>query len=219
MNPGFANLLGIVAGNVCDRIDSITITESVDSTGYDSPETELPVGFARPIDDPHLPEMTAAGTAVFGDAVHLVADALGITLDDVRCVAEYAQTTADLDLGSWSIPAGCVAGVAVSWQGIVGGRVVVALNARWRKGATLEPDWQIEHGYIVDIQGQPCVRTKLEVFPPADFRAKTFGDYMVLGMIMTAMPAVNAIPHVCRAAPGIVTYLDLPLVTPSGWVR
>jgi hypothetical protein len=37
-------------------------------------------------------------------------------------------------------------------------------------------------------------------------------------MIMTALPAVNAIPQVCRAAPGIVTYLDVPLVAPRGWV-
>jgi len=219
MNPGMANLLGLVSANVCDRIDSITITESVDSTGYDSPETELPVGFARPIDDPGLPAMTAAGTAVFGDAVRLVADALGLALDAVRCEAEYAQTTEDLDLGSWEIPAGCVAGVAVSWQGIRDGRAVVKLDARWRKGRHLEPDWQVEHGYLVDIQGQPCVRTKLEVYPAADFVASSFKDYMVLGMIMTSLPAVNAIPLVCAARPGIVTYLDIPLVAPKGWVR
>ena len=68
------------------------------------------------------------------------------------------------------------------------------------------------------MQGLPCVRTKLEVSPPKDFVAKSFVDYMVLGMIMTALPAVNAIPAVCRAQPGIVTYLDLPLTAPSGWV-
>jgi hypothetical protein len=218
MNPGMANLLGIVSAGICDRVDSITITESVDSTGYDSPETELLVGFARPIDDPALPAMTEAGTLVFGDAVRLIADALGIELDSVRCEAEYAQTTEDLDLGSWRIAAGCVAGVAVSWQGMYDGRTVVALNARWRKGRHLDPDWQVEHGYIVDIQGQPCVRTKLEIYPAADFPAKSFSDYMVLGMIMTAMPAINAIPQVCRARPGIVTYLDLPLIAPRGWV-
>jgi hypothetical protein len=218
MNPGLANLLGIVSASVCDRIDSIPVTESVDSTGYDSPDTELPVGFARPVDDPQLPAMTAAGTAVFEDAVRLMADALGIELDTVRCDAEYAQTTEDLDLGSWSIAAGCVAGVAVSWQGIRDGQVVIALNARWRKGNHLEPDWKIEHGYIIDIQGQPCVRTKLEVYPAADFHATSFSDYMVLGMIMTALPVVNAIPHVCAAPPGIVTYLDVPLVAPRGWV-
>ena len=41
---------------------------------------------------------------------------------------------------------------------------------------------------------------------------------MVLGMIMTAMPAVNAIPGVVAAPPGIVTYTDLPLTLPRGWV-
>jgi hypothetical protein len=218
MNPGLANLLGIVSASVCDRVDSITILESVDSTGYDSPETELPIGFARPIDDPDLAAMTEAGTAVFGDAVRLVADALGLELDDVVCESEYARTTEDLDLGSWQIGAGRVAGIAVSWQGIHNDRVVVALNARWRKGAHLDPDWKVEHGYIVDIQGRPCVRTKLEVYPAADFKATSFKDFMVLGMIMTALPAINAIPNVCRAEPGIVTYLDVPLVAPKGWV-
>ncbi len=102
MNPGFANLLGIVSAGICDRIDSVSVLESVDSTGYDSPETEIPVGFGRPIDDPALPAMCEAGTAVFGDAVRFMADALGVQLDDVRCESSFAQTTEDLDLGSWS---------------------------------------------------------------------------------------------------------------------
>jgi 2,4-diaminopentanoate dehydrogenase len=55
--------------------------------------------------------MIAHGTAVFAEAVRMVGDALGIKLDEVRCDAEYAQTTEDVDLGSWTIPAGCVAGV------------------------------------------------------------------------------------------------------------
>jgi hypothetical protein len=58
------------------------------------------------------------------------------------------------------------------------------------------------------------VRTKLEVFPPRGFQAKTFEDFMVLGMIMTAMPVIDAIPRVCAAPPGIVTYTDVPLPLP-----
>jgi len=219
MNPGFANLLGLVSAGLCDRVDSITVLESVDSTGYDSADTERSVGYGRALDDPDLPALTRAGTAVFGDAVHLMADALGVVLDEVRCDAEYARTTEDLDLGSWSIPAGRVAGVSASWKGIRAGETVIDLRVRWRKGRHLEPDWAIEHGYVVEVEGRPRVRTKLEVFPPADFVASSFADYMVLGMIMTAMPAVNAIPQVCAAAPGIVTYLDLPLIRPSGRVR
>ncbi|WP_273734014.1 dihydrodipicolinate reductase [Mycolicibacterium septicum] len=219
MNPGFANLLGIVATGICERVDKVTVVESVDSTGYDSPETEIPVGFGRPIDAPELPAMARTGTGVFEDAVHLTADALGIELDDVRCEAEFAQTTEDLDLGSWHIAAGCVAGIAVSWQGIVDDQVVVDLRVRWRKGQTLNPDWTIEHGYIVDVVGMPNAHLKYEIWPPADFKAQTMSDFMALGMAATAMPAVQVIPAVCAAVPGIVTYNDIPLTAARGFTR
>lgn len=218
INPGFAELLSIVTASMCDRVDKITITESADTTLYDSPATEMPAGFARPIDDPDLPAMTARGTAVFGEAVAMVADALGVELDDISCEAEYAQTTEDLDLGSWTIPAGHVAGLAATWHGRRDGRSIVELRVRWKKGQTLEPDWQIEDGYVIQVDGRPTVRTKLEFLPPPDFEATTFADFMVLGMIMTAMPAINAIPRVVAAPPGIVTYTDLPLPLPRGLV-
>ena len=135
----------------------------------------------------------------------------------MRCETEYAQTTADLDLGSWTIPAGCVAGVAASWKGLVGDKVVVDLNVRWRKGQTLDPDWKIEQGgWVIQVEGRPSVTLNVGFLPPPDFEAETIADFMVLGHIMTAMPAINAIPAVVAAAPGIVTYLDLPLTLPRG---
>jgi hypothetical protein len=177
------------------------------------------VGFGKPIDHPDLQAMTAHGTAVFAEAVRLVADALGVELDDVRCQAEYAQTTADLDLGSWTIAAGCVAGVAASWQGYVGDKVIVDLNFRWRKGQTLEPDWQIDQdGWVIRIDGRPTVTAQVGFLPPPYFEAETLEEFMVLGHIMTAMPALSAIPAVVAAAPGIVTYTDLPLILPGGVV-
>jgi 2,4-diaminopentanoate dehydrogenase len=218
MNPGFANLLGVVATGICDEVTKVSVLESVDSTGYDSPETEIPVGFGRPINDPALPAMARAGTSVFEDAVRLTAHALRVELDEVRCESEFAQTTSDLELGSWKIDAGCVAGIAASWQGIVGNHTVIDLRVRWRKGETLEPDWQVEHGYIVDVVGQPSAHMKYEIWPSPDFKGETLADFMVLGMIATAMPAVHAIPAVCAARPGIVTYLDIPLVAASGCV-
>jgi hypothetical protein len=219
VNPGFAELLAIVTAGICDRVDKITVQESADSTLYDSPATEIPAGFGRPIGDPGLPAMTAHGTAVFAEAVAMVADALGVELDEITCEAEYAQTTEDLDLGSWTIKAGCVAGLAASWQGRIGGRTIVELRVRWKKGQTLEPDWPIEDGWVITVDGRPTVTTKVGFLPPPDFEATTFADFMVLGMIMTAMPAINAIPRVVAAPPGIVTYPDLPLVLPRGLVR
>jgi hypothetical protein len=219
ISPGFAELLAIVSATICDRVDKITVNEAADTTFYDSPATELPVGFAKPIDHPELQAMTAQGTAVFGEAVRLVADALGVELDDVSCEAEYAQTTADLDLGSWTIPAGCVAGVAASWKGSVGDKVVVELNVRWRKGQTLEPDWKIaQDGWVIQIDGRPTVTLNVGFLPPPDFEAETIGEFMVLGHIMTAMPPINAIPAVVAAGAGIATYVDLPLILPRGSV-
>lgn len=219
VSPGFAELLAIVSAMVCNRVDKVTVNEAADTTFYDSPDTEKPVGFGQPIDHPELEQMAAKGTAIFSEAVRLVADALGVELDEVRCVAEFAQTTADLDLGSWTIAAGCVAGVYISWQGIVGGKTLIDLNVRWRKGQTLEPDWKIDQdGWVIQIDGQPMVTTKVGFLPPPYFQAETIADFMDIGHIMTAMPPVNAIPAVVAAAPGIVTYADLPLTLPRGVV-
>src|SRR3954452_18217896 len=161
ISPGWVEQVGIVSASICDRIDKVTINEASDTTLYDSPATELPCGFGRPIDDPELPGMAAAGTAVFGEAVALVADALGIELDDIVCEPQYAKTTEDVVMDSWTIAAGCVAGVAASWQGRVGDRTVVELNVRWKKGQTLDRDWPIEEGHVIRVDGLPSVRVKV----------------------------------------------------------
>jgi hypothetical protein len=216
VSPGFVDMLGIVMAGISDRVDKVTVSEAAHTMGYDSPETERPAGFGRPIDDPDLQKMTAEGTAVFREAVEMMADALGIELDDVVCEAEYAAALEDLDLGTWHIAKGCVAGIAASWQGRVGGRTLVELNVRWKKAAILEPDWKIEDGWVVEVAGRPTVRTTVQFLPPPDFQAKSLADFMVLGHIMTAMPAVNAIPAVVAAPPGIVTYTDISLPLPRG---
>lgn len=219
ISPGYVNMLAVVAASICDRVDKVTINEAADTTFYDSPETEKPVGFGRPIDDPELPAMTARGTGVFGEAVRMMGDALGLEFDEVRCDAEYAHTTEDLDLGSWTIPAGGVAGVYASWKGILAGKTVVEINVRWRKGQTLEPDWKIDQdGWVLEVSGRPTVKNVISFAPPPDFEATTLEEFMVLGHIMTAMPVVNAIPAVVAAQPGIVTYTDLPMPMPRGLV-
>src|SRR5215468_5278473 len=212
MWPSIDELVRILAAGV-------NVSEAFHTAGYNSPDTEKPAGFGRPIDDPNLQKMTAEGTAVFGEAVAMVADALGVDLDDIVCEAEHAKTTTDLDLGSWQIAAGCVAGVAASWQGRVGDRTVIELNVRWKKAPTLEPDWTIEDGHVIEVQGRPTVRATMQFLPPPDFEAKSLADFMVLGHIMTAMPAINAIPAVVAAPPGIVSYADLRLPLPRGLVR
>jgi 2,4-diaminopentanoate dehydrogenase len=221
VSPGFAELLAIVAANSCARVDKVIVTEASDTTFYDSPDTEIPCGFGMPIDDPNLQPMMSKGTAIFAEAVRLVADALGVDLDEIVCEAEYAQTTEDVVMESWTIKAGCVAGVFASWQGRVRGKTVVDINVRWRKGQTLDPDWKVEGDpWTITIEGLPTVTMKVGFLPPQDFmeKATSMADFMRLGEIMTAVPPIHAIPAVVAAAPGIATYNDLPLTTAKGVV-
>jgi 2,4-diaminopentanoate dehydrogenase len=219
VSPGFAQVVALAVAGICSRIDKVVVAEQADTTFYDSPDTERPVGFGQPIDAPGLQAMAREGTAVFGEAVAMVGDALGVELDEIACEAEFAATTADVEMASWTIPAGCVAGVSAVWQGRVGDRTVVEISVRWKKGSTLEPDWVIEKdGWHIEVQGLPTVTTSLDFLPPPDFEAETIEDFMVIGHIITAVPALNAVPAVVAAAPGIVSYPDLGLPMPRGWV-
>ena len=99
-------------------------------------------------------------------------------------------------------PAGCVAGVFASWQGLVGGKTVVDLNVRWRKGQTLDPDWKLD-----GTAGRSPSRTadgqhagRLPAAADMIENRKTIEDFFVLGHIMTAMPPIHAIPAVVAAA-------------------
>jgi hypothetical protein len=195
----------------------VSVTESADTTIYNSPPTEIPMGFGQPIDNPDLPAFIETGTRLYRDAVILMADALGAELDDIRCEADVAQTTEDLHLpGDWTIRKGCVAGIDVRWKGYVSGRDVIEIRSRWRKGQSLEPDWQLDRmGYTVEVQGRPTVRSTLDFLPP-DFPAEQLSDFLLLGLIISAMPAINAIPAVVAAPPGIVTYAELAPILPRG---
>ena len=215
-------MLAIVAATACDRVDKITIAESADTTLYDSPDTERPAGFGKAIDDPELPPMAQNGTALFAEAVRLVADALGVELDEIKCVPEYAQTTEDLVMASWTIPAGHVAGVSASWQGIVDGRTVDRhQRTGGRRARRSIPTGKLDaDGWKITIEGRPTVNMQVGFLPPQDMieNAKTIEDFFVLGHIMTAMPPIHAIPAVVAAAPGIATYNDLPLPQARGVV-
>ena len=217
LNPGFIQLFAIISAGLSDRIDRVYIEESFDTTIYNSPETEKIMGFGYPIDYPGLLSVTAEGSGIFREAVMLVADALGVELDDIRCEAEYAQATEDVNLpGDWVIAKGCVAGIDVRWKGYVGDRDVVEIRAVWIKGQALDPVWEMGFGYQITVEGLPTIKTTLAFEPPPDFVAETIEEYILLGLTITAVPAITAIPAVIAAPPGIATYNDLPLLLPRG---
>jgi hypothetical protein len=209
INPGLANVLGLVSTAVCRRVDRVSVLESVDATAYASAQTWLDIGFASPPDSPGLYEKARKRMLVFLDSVEMMAAALEVALDEVRFDVEFGTATKDLDLDYMKIAKGTICGLKGVWSGIVNGRAVIELGLCWRLGDAMEPNWPTEEGYVIEVDGVPSVRARYAIQYPANLT--DFG-------IATANPAVNAIRAVVAARPGLVTADQLPLVMASGFV-
>jgi len=60
----------------------------------------------------------------------------------------------------------------------------------------------------MEVRGNPDIRVSIK-----GFQSDIGGEGPEYGIVGTAAHCVNSIPAVCAAEPGIVTYLDLPLIS------
>ena len=87
------------------------------------------------------------------------------------------------------------------------------LNSRFVTSSELDRDWTVEHGYLIEVAGDPNILIKVDIRPDLeDLAALTVEEMHGIGMRISALPAVNAIPAVCKAPPGLLTYADLPTI-------
>jgi 2,4-diaminopentanoate dehydrogenase len=106
-----------------------------------------------------------------------------------------------------------VAAQRFQWEALVDGEPVVTAAVNWLMGEEhLDPAWGFGPGgerFEVEITGDPNCLTTFKKLHPETVEA---GLVRNPGIVATAMHCVNAVPYVCRAEPGLLTYLDLPLV-------
>jgi 4-hydroxy-tetrahydrodipicolinate reductase len=209
-HPGFTNLMSIVGTQMCETVERITVTESVDCSTYASGPTMSAMGFGKPLDTPGLQDGVRRESEVFAEAAAMTADALGVQLERLTFTADFTAATGDSDLGFMTIPRDTVAAVQGYHRGWVGNRNIVSVGFQWTMGSHVDPPFTLAHGHVIKIDGRPSANIRIRVLPPADWDEP---GYMGAGMIYTAMPAVNAVPAVVAAPPGIVTFKDLPLIT------
>jgi hypothetical protein len=151
----------------------------------------------------------------FLQSIDMVADALGVSLDrEKRSTHEMAVATASIDSPIGPIAPGLVAAQRFTWQGLVAGEPVVTARVNWLMGEeNLDPAWSFgEQGerFEVELTGDPPLKVTFHGLHPESIEA---GLERNPGIVATANHCVSAIPAVCRAEPGIRTYLDLPLIT------
>lgn len=159
------------------------------------------MGFGKP--EGHVPVRIASGKVNhdWETVVRYLADVLGIALDGVELDWETLLAPEDLPTLLGVIPAGTIC--AHRWQlaGVVGGRPVVAVQYFATVTSTPWPDrWPASPwpggGMVFRVEGEPSMNLALQL-ESAPGRVNP-------GVSATAMAAVNAIPAVVAAAPGVI---------------
>ena len=121
---------------------------------------------------------------------------------------EVAVAAHTVDIAAGTIPAGTVAAQRMTVAGIRDGRPLLTFRANWYCTTELDAAWDLRAtGWRVVVEGDTPLDIDMPFPVPLDRMAETTPGY-------TAHRAVNAVPVVCDAAPGIRTTVDLPQIIP-----
>ena len=218
IDPGFANdVLPLSMTSLSQRIDEVRCLEIADYSTYYQPVVMSQIfGFGQPMESTPLLWMPGILSMGWGSVVRQIAAGLGITLDE-PLVERVERVAADRDYSTVSveIPEGSMAAVHFEVVGQVDGVDRVVLEHYTRTDPAQCPEWPTpadgDGCYRIVIAGEPAMTVEFT-------HHGEHGDHNVSGMIVTAMRLVNSVPAVAEAKPGLVTALDLPLVTGRGLV-
>ena len=230
IDSGFANdVLPLVLSGVSRVIDSVRVTEMFNYATYpDKAAVYEILGFGKP------PEFTpfAATPGVFtfgwGPVLHQLAAGLGVKVDHIEEDNERVAATEPFDTPTGHIAAGTIGAMRSTLTGYVGDKPTFVVDHVTRMRDDLAPDWPQPHIsippkdlgygpasgrglYRVEIEGSPSMRCEFEMAEDH--------DHDLGARVAGASRMVNAIPAVCAAAPGLLSALDLPLITGAGLVR
>jgi len=214
IHPGFAgDLLPLTFARLASRIDELVVQEVGDFRNHPSAAMMFDgLGFGRAPDDlkANPPQMFATMGRTFKESIHLLAAGLGIAVEDYDFAWDTAVALRDITVRAGSISKGHVAGMRLEWRVWNSGRPVLIFRSYWRMDDATDPDWGYQDAkYALYFTGLPSFRVSYEPTEPGPN-----GDIGYWGRIWTAMAAVNAIPTIVAAPPGIRTHLDLPVTQP-----
>jgi hypothetical protein len=214
IDPGFANdILPLTLTGLSEYWSRVRVQEIVNYATYEQADTVMNVmGFGQPMDaKPYLLEPGVLSLA-WGGAIRAMAEGLGVELESIHEEFERRAAETDIDTPNGVVREGTMAGLRFEVQGIVDGEPAIVVEHVTRMGDEVAPDWPQGKGYRVTIEGEPKMTVSLDM-------EDRHGDHAIGGVILTATRLVNAIPAVIAHAPGVLSPIDLPLVTGKGLYR
>lgn len=191
VNPGFAmDALPIALTAVCERVDRIVVNRIQDARIRRLPfQQKIGAGltteqFQKKVDDASVRHVGLT------ESIAMIADALGWTLDRITDDIQPKLASVTISSEFLAVDPGYVCGIIQDGVGYRKGEPVIRLHMEAYLGAPESYD-------SVEIEGSPRLSMKLA--------GGIHGD------VATASIAVNSIPKVIGAAPGLHTMRDLPL--------
>ena len=218
---------GIAPGGISDKfplmmsimstgVTFVRAEEFSDLRTYDAPDVlRYVMGFGDTPEKALTGPMQKLLDGGFIQSVKMIVDKMGFNADpQIRATQEIAVATAPIDSPMGAIQPGQVAGRKFHWEALVGAEVVVRITVNWFMGQeNLDPPWTFGPAgerYEMEAKGNPDFTVTIKGFQPENVEE---GLECNNGIVATAAHCVNSIPAVCAADPGIVTYLDLPLIS------
>ena len=210
-SPGFiSETLPYALLSLQRHVECIEIDEFADMSRRDSPHMLFEqMGFGKPIDS-FNPNRAAYLVGEFSPSLALLAEAAGRPVDAWAGTGEVAADRQPTALVAGDLPAGSVAAQRNTVVGTAGGAEVIRFSANWYCTTDVEPAWDLRPtGWRVRVRGDAPFDVDLTFPVPVEDLGSVTPAY-------TANGPVNAIPYVCAARPGILSTIDLPVITPAG---
>ncbi len=213
---GVTERIPLVLSALSSAVTHVRAEEWSDMRTYDSPGVLAFLGFGKPPAEALRPSGPPPPSEdMFIQSIDMVADAMGFDADpERRFTHEVSAASEPIDTPMGVIEPGLVAAQRFTWEVLVRGEPVITARTNWYMGDKgLEEGWTFgERGvrYEVEIQGDPPSLTIMKGWNADSIEA---GVERNCGIVATAVNAINAIPSVCEAAPGVKSYLDLPFAT------
>ena len=216
INPGgITELLPLVFSALTSAVTFVRGEEYSDIRSYGAPDVVRHIMlFGGTPEEAMSGPMLGLLSGGFIQSLRMMIDELGFDpAAEIRTSQQVAVATAPIDSPIGVIEPGLVAAQRFQWDAVLGERVIARVAVNWLMGEEhLDPDWSLgEAGerFEVEVKGDPDAFVTIKGWQPENYR-----DGLVRnpGIVATALHCVNSIPYVCRADPGIQTYLTLPLI-------
>ncbi len=196
INPGFVlDLLVIALTGVCFRVDSITARRVNDLSPYGpSVLTTQGVGITPEAFHKGVADGSVVGHFGFPESISMIAKSLGWEIDKIEQTREPIVSEVERTTPFVTIKPGLTAGCKHTGIGYMNGKPVITL---------IHP--QQVHPHLADVTTGDYI--EIEGYPNVSFS----GSPEIPGGVGTEALAVNMIPQIINAAPGLFCMADLPV--------